>query len=262
MAQHVTTLAEVREGMDPTDTPSNTDLIYAERGTGSDRARAFQVDEIAAKATETLGNGGDIAFSQYQAGGGLTRTKGDIQDGKILGKMLAVVIDMIVNGVGRTLQWVNEGFGKTELVWNGLRFYAPDAQSPDYRFDNDGNVRLGKLIFHFHSYQQAGSTRYAKMTDCEQACDSGVRDKVTEYLTISATNRPDFMLDSTRHEEGSVVMVTNMDPSVSIYCIPAWYTSDMGSYEANAIATIKPNDSKCFIFRRLNANNKPVWTNF
>ena len=123
-------------------------------------------------------------------------------------------------------------------------------------------MRLGKLIFHFHSYQQAGSTRYAKMTDCEQACDSGVRDKVTEYLTISATNRPDFMLDSIRHEEGSVVMVTNMDPSVSIYCIPAWYTSDMGSYEANAIATIKPNDSKCFIFRRLNANNKPVWTNF
>ena len=117
MAQHLTTLAEVREGMDPTDTPSNTDLIYAERGTGSDRARAFQVDEIATKGMEMLGNDGDIEFSPYTGPGGMSKVKGQIQDGKILGKMLAAVIDMIVNGVGRTLQWVNEGFGKTELVW-------------------------------------------------------------------------------------------------------------------------------------------------
>lgn len=143
MAQHVTTLNELREGMDPTDTPSNTDLIYAERGTGSDRARAFRVDEIAVKAAETLGDGGDIAFSSYQAAGGVTRTKGDIQDGKIVGRMFASVVNLIE----KTLQWVNEGFGITELVWNGLRFYKNGSNAPDYLFDNDGMVKLSKLNF-------------------------------------------------------------------------------------------------------------------
>lgn len=264
MAQHVTTLNEIREGMDPTDTPSNTDLIYAERGSGSDRARSFQVDEIAAKATESLGNDGDIAFSQYQAAGGVTRTKGEIQDGKILGRMFASIVNLIT----KVLCWYNQGFGTTEIGYDGLKFwnseYNPSDPSgvPDYRFDKEGNAKVGQLVLALRSFQQAADTRYAKMTDCEATTAIASRKFITEYLTKVDTNRPDFWLDSKVHEAGSVVMVTNTGEG-DIYCIPAWYDNTMGTYEQNALATITPYNSKCFVFRRMQTINNveyPVWT--
>lgn len=215
MAQHVTTLNEVRENMEASDTPSNTDLIYVERGSGSDRARAFQVDEIAAKATETLGDGGDIAFSSYQAAGGVTRTKGDIQDGKIVGRMFASLLQML----GKTLRWLNTGFGTTQLEWMGLKFFNgsadPDSATPDYKFDNEGNVRLSKLIFNTTIGAQTRDGRtasdYATMTSCETKAGTGVTP--TEYLTAvyvtSGVGNDKFVLDSTKHSFGSVVLVTN-----------------------------------------------------
>lgn len=262
MAQHVTTLNEIREGMEQTDTPSNTDLIYAERGTGSDRARAFQVDEIAAKATETLGDGGDIAFSSYQAAGGVTRTKGDIQDGKIVGRMFA----SIVNLIEKTLQWVNTGFGTTELVWNGLRFYKNGSNAPDYHFDNEGVVKMNKLIFNTTIGAQVRNGRtasdYATMTDCETKAGSGI--KPTEYLTAvygSNLGNDKFVLNSTKHELGAVVLVTNTGEDVSgvsdhpLVCYAAADTS-----YATPICEIPVYHSKMFRYCGLKPNTQyPVW---
>ena len=263
MAQHVTTLNEIRENMDVSDTPSNTDLIYAERGTGSDRARAFRVDEIAAKATETLGDGGDIAFSQYQAAGGVTRTKGDIQDGKIVGRMFA----SIVNLIQKTLQWVNEGFGITELVWNGLRFYKNGSSAPDYHFDNEGVVKLNKIIFNTTIGAQVRNGRtsasdYGSMTDCETKAGSGV--KPTEYLSavyVDNVGNDKFILNSTKHELGAVVLVTNTGESgsaVSDHPLVCYAAADT-SY-ATPICEIPVYHSKMFRYVGLTQGTEyPVW---
>lgn len=267
MAQHVTTLNEIREGMEQTDTPSNTDLIYAERGTGSDRARAFQVDEIAAKATETLGDGGDIAFSPYQAAGGVTRTKGDIQDGKILGRMFASLLQML----GKTLRWLNTGFGTTQLEWMGLKFFKgsadPDSATPDYKFDNEGNVRLNKLIFNTTIGAQTRDGRtdsdYATMTSCETKAGTGVTP--TEYLTAvnvtSGVGNDKFVLDSTKHSFGSVVLVTNTgecSTGQSNHDLVVYAASDT-SY-AYPLCEIPVYHSKMFRYcGTAQGTNYPIW---
>lgn len=267
MAQHVTTLNEIRERMEQTDTPSNTDLIYAERGTGSDRARAFQVDEIASKAMDNLGNGGDIAFSPYQAGGGLTRTKGDIQDGKILGRMFASLLQML----GKTLRWLNTGFGTTQLEWMGLKFFKgsadPDSATPDYKFDNDGVVKMNKLVFNTTIGAQVNNGRtnedYATMTSCEAKAGASV--KPTEYLTaVYVTNgggNDKFTLDSTKHELGAVVLVTNTGASAggtSMNPLRVFAAADTGF--ANALCEIPIYHSKMFRYCGLKPNTQyPVW---
>ena len=266
MAQHVTTLNEIREGMEQTDAPLSSDLVYAERGTGSDRGRAFSVGEIVQHGVEEqLGDGGDIAFSPYQAGGGLTRMKGDIQDGKILGKMLAAVIDMIVNGVGRTLQWVNEGFGKTELVYNGLRFYKFGSNAPDYLFDNDGVVQLSKIVSKARSLNQEGNkatqTEYRSMTNCELHAGNGTTSATPElYLTaVMPMGSDKFVLDSTRHDVGSIVMVMNTGVSQAgdnDYPVKCYDASD--STYATVLKEIPKYGIALFI-RMENVNNLPVW---
>ncbi len=267
MAQHVTTLNEIREGMEQTDAPLSSDLVYCERGTGSDRGRAFTVGEIAQHGVEEqLGDGGDIAFSPYQAGGGLTRTKGDIQDGKILGKMLAAVIDMIVNGVGRTLQWVNEGFGKTELVYNGLRFYKDGSNAPDYLFDNDGVVQLSKIVSKARSLNQEGNkatqTEYRSMTNCELHAGNGTTTSATPELYLTAVmpmGSDKFVLDSTRHDVGSIVMVMNTGVSQAgdnDYPVKCYDASD--STYATVLKEIPKYGIALFI-RMENVNNLPVW---
>lgn len=269
MAQHVTTLNEIREGMDPTDTPSNTDLIYAERGTGSDRARAFQVDEIAAKATETLGDGGDIAFSSYQAAGGVTRTKGDIQDGKILGRMFAALVDLI----SKVLCWYNVGFGTTDIGYDGLRFWGNDynpanpSGTPNYKFDNEGVVKMNKLVFNttFGAQVRNGRTNddYATMTSCEAKAGASV--KPTEYLTAvyvtSGVGNDKFTLDSTKHELGAVVLVTNTGESAggtSMNPLRVFAAADTGF--ANALCEIPIYHSKMFRYcGTTQGTNYPVW---
>lgn len=269
MAQHVTTLNEIRENrdlIDPTDTPSNTDLIYAERGTGSDRARAFRIDEIAEKAMDNLGNGGDIAFSPYTAAGGVTRTKGDIQDGKIVGSKFASLLQML----GKTLRWLNTGFGTTQLEWMGLKFFKgsadPDSATPDYKFDNEGNVRLGKLIFNTTIGAQTRNGRtssdYATMTSCETKAGTGVTP--TEYLTaVYASNvgNDKFVLDSTKHSFGSVVIVTNTgecSTGPSNHDLVVYAASDT-SY-AYPLCEIPVYHSKMFRYcGTTQGTNYPIW---
>lgn len=261
MAQHVTTLNEIREGMEQTDAPLSSDLVYAERGTGSDRAKAFTVGEIAATATETLGDGGDIDFETYDAGHGVTKIKGSIQDGKILGRMFA----SIVNLIEKTLQWVNTGFGITELVWNGLRFYKEGSNAPDYLFDNDGMVKLSKLNFNTTIGAQVRNGRtagdYSTMSDCETKAGSGV--KPTEYLSAvyqATLGNDKFTLNSTKHEVGSVVLVTNTgedSSGVSDGVLKCYLAADTSF--TSPVAEIAQFHSKMFRYLGKDASDNPMW---
>lgn len=262
MAQHVTTLNEIREGMEQTDAPLSSDFVYAERGTGSDRAKAFTVGEIVQHGVEEqLGDGGDIAFSPYQAAGGVTRTKGDIQDGKIVGRMFASVVNLIE----KTLQWVNTGFGITELVWNGLRFYKDGSNAPDYLFDNDGIVKLSKLNFNTTIGAQVRNGRtagdYSTMSDCETKAGSGV--KPTEYLSAvyqATLGNDKFTLNSTKHEVGSVVLVTNTgedSSGVSDGVLKCYLAADTSF--TSPVAEIAQFHSKMFRYLGKDASDNPMW---
>ena len=264
MAQHITTLEEIRAGMAQTDAPSHTDLVYAERGTGSDRARAFTVGEIAAKGMEqAFNNEGDIEFTQVTTPAGKAY-KGDIQDGKIVGRMFA----SIVNLIQKTLQWVNTGFGTTELVWNGLRFYKNGSNSPDYHFDNEGVVKMNKLIFNTTIGAQVRNGRttpedYGSMTNCETKAGSGV--KPTEYLSAvylsSGVGNDKFVLNSTKHELGAVVLVTNTGEcgsAVSDHPLVCYAAADT-SY-ATPICEIPVYHSKMFRYCGTTpSTNYPIW---
>lgn len=269
MAQHVTTLNEIREGMEQTDAPLSSDLVYAERGTGSDRARAFTVSEIAATATETLGDGGDIAFSSYQAAGGVTRTKGDIQNGKIVGRMFATLVDLI----SKLLCWYNVGFGTTDIGYDGLRFWGSDynpanpSGTPIYKFGNDGVVQLSKIVSKGRSLNQEGDkatqVEYRSMSNCELHAGTGTVAATPElYLTAvvgASFGYDSFMLDSTRHGVGSIVMVMNTGVSTSgendsnVKCYLAGDNS-----HTNVIKEIPKYGIALFI-RMPDVNNLPVW---
>ena len=266
MAEHITTLAEIREKMAVNDEPETTDLIYAQRGSGSDRDKAFQIDEISAKAMDNLGDDGDIEFSQYTAAGGVTRTKGTIQAGKIVGSMFASLLQML----GKTLRWLNTGFGTTQLEWMGLKFFKgsadPDSATPDYKFDNEGNVRLGKLIFNTTIGAQTRNGRtssdYATMTSCETKAGTGVTP--TEYLTAvyaSTVGNDKFVLDSTKHSFGSVVIVTNTgecSTGPSNHDLVVYAASDT-SY-AYPLCEIPVYHSKMFRYcGTTQGTNYPIW---
>ena len=269
MAQHITTLNEIREGMEQTDAPLSSDLVYAERGTGTDRARAFTVGEIVLHGVEDqLGDGGDIDFDTYDAGHGVTKIKGSIQDGKILGRMFATLVDLI----SKVLCWYNVGFGTTDIGYDGLRFWGSDynpanpSGTPDYKFDNEGNVRLGKLIFNTTIGAQTRNGRtssdYATMTSCETKAGTGVTP--TEYLTaVYASNvgNDKFVLDSTKHSFGSVVIVTNTgecSTGPSNHDLVVYAASDT-SY-AYPLCEIPVYHSKMFRYcGTTQGTNYPIW---
>ena len=270
MAQHVTTLNEIREGMEQTDAPLSSDLVYAERGTGSDRARAFTVGEIVLHGVEEqLGDGGDIDFDTYDAGHGVTKIKGDIQDGKILGRMFATLVNLI----SKLLCWYNVGFGTTDIGYDGLRFWGSDydpanpSGNPIYKFGNDGVVQLSKIVSKARSLNQEGDAatqvEYRSMSNCELHAGNGTVAATPElYLTaveVGTSGYDSFMLDSTRHGVGSIVMVMNTGVSTSgenSYPVKCYLAADTS--HTNAIKEIPKYGIALFI-RMADVNNLPVW---
>lgn len=269
MAQHVTTLNEIREGMEQTDAPLSSDLVYAERGTGSDRGRAFTVGEIVQHGVEEqLGDGGDIEFDTYDAGPGVTKIKGSIQDGKILGRMFALLVDLI----GKVLCWYNAGFGTTDIGYDGLRFWGSDYNpasptgTPVYKFGKDGVVQLSKIVSKPRSLNQEGNkatqTEYRSMTNCELHAGNGTTTSATPELYLTAVmpmGSDKFVLDSTRHGVGSIVMVENTGVSQAgenDYPVKCYDASD--STYATVLKEIPKYGIALFI-RKEDVNNLPVW---
>ena len=269
MAQHVTTLNEIREGMEQTDAPGWSDLLYAERGTGSDRARAFTVGEIAAAGMQqSLSDDGDIEFDSVQTSAG-TAYKGSIQDGKILGRMFATLVDLI----SKLLCWYNVGFGTTDIGYDGLRFWGSDynpaspSGTPIYKFGNDGVVQLSKIVSKARSLNQEGDKatqdEYRSMSNCELHAGNGTVAATPElYLTaveVGTSGYDSFMLDSTRHGVGSIVMVMNTGVSTSgenSYPVKCYLASDTS--HTTVIKEIPKYGIALFI-RMADVNNLPVW---
>lgn len=126
-----------------------------------------------------------------------------------------------------------------------------------------------RLILNFTPLEQsdgdANQGQYRSMTNCESHCTSGIP---TEYYTgvcpgtSGYSGNSDFTLDSTSHEVGEIVLVTNTGKygggRPSNYPIAVYQASDTGL--SHAITTIEHGNSKQFIYRGKDSNNYPVWT--
>jgi len=270
MAQHVTTLNEIREGMDPTDTPSNTDLIYAERGTGSDRARAFQIREIGLPAlTGTLNvdpttghSFGDITFHSTQTVGG-TKLSADINDD-------AVDEDAIKNSLNlaqHVLNFLGALGSNMRIRYEGIEIFLSDqAQTAAYYLKRTGEARFKSLALAFDKLQQAddeaSQQEYRSMTNCETHAGGTPTEYVTSCVTGGGGGGYDkFVLDSKNHEIGAVVIVTNtgryIGGDTSSESILAYRQSDV-SY-STPVAEIPVGHSKQFFYRGLDTNDNAVW---
>lgn len=283
MAENITTLNEIREWMEQTDAPGWNDLLYAERGTGSDRARAFTVGEIAAAGMEqSFSDDGDIEFTPVQTSAG-TAYKGDIKTGAVDETSLADVLDMLQ----KALRWMDSASNRMSLDAYGLKFFdKTETQfSSDglFRFDRDGTVKLGKLVMQFRHFTQSTPTSYHKMTDCEDALTSGTpKSWLTEYLSNATQGNYLFVLNSgmqkvggsyvpqdsdvyATHEAGSVIMVSNLSTVGDLMCLNSRWTGS-GTASDYLVAEIPPESFKLFI-RRVNWEDTsgdhpvyyPVW---
>lgn len=266
MAQHVTTLTEIREGMEQTDTPNWGDLLYAERGTGSDRAKAFTLGEIAGKALEqSFSDDGDIDFEAVQTSAG-TAYKGDVKAKTIDETKLKDVLDMLQ----KSMRWLDSASNRMSLDVFGLKFFAQGTTDFSgnglYRFDRDGNAAVNKLVFKTTIGSQVRNGRtasdYGSMTSCETKAGTGVTP--TEYLTAVFSynvGNDKFILNSTKHEEGTVVLVTNTGEDsggVSDHPLVCYAAADT-SY-ATPICEIPVYHSKMFRYCGLKPNTQyPVW---
>ncbi len=126
-----------------------------------------------------------------------------------------------------------------------------------------------QLILNFTPLEQsdrgASQGQYRTMTNCESHCTTGYP---TEYYTgvcpgtYGYQGNDDFTLDSTNHEVGKVVLVTNTGMygggTISNHDIIVYQASDTS--QSHHIATIAPGNSKQFIYRGKDSNNYPVWT--
>lgn len=273
MAQHVTTLNEIRENrdlIDPTDTPSNTDLIYAERGTGSDRARAFQIREIGLPALEgtlnvdpTTGHSfGDITFHSTQTVSG-TKLSADINDD-------AVDEDAIKNSLNlaqHVLNFLGALGSNMRIRYEGLEIFLSDqAQTAAYYLKRTGEARFKSLALAFDKLQQAddgaSQQEYRSMTNCETHASGTPTEYVTSCVTGGGGLGYDkFVLDSKNHEIGAVVIVTNTGSytggGTSGASILAYKQSDV-SY-TTPVAEIPVGHSKLFFYRGLDTNDNAVW---
>lgn len=266
MAQHITTLTEIRAGMEQTDTPNWGDLLYAERGTGSDRGKSFTLGEIAAKALEqSFSDDGDVDFEAVQTSAG-TAYKGDIKDKHVDETKLADVIDMIQ----KSLRWLDTSSNRLSIDFSGIKVFASNETSFSgdglYRFDRSGNAAVNKLIFKTTIGSQVRNGRtsndYFSMTDCETKAGSGV--KPTEYFSAvyqASIGNDTFILDSTKHEIGTIVLVTNTgeDASgVSNMPLRCFAAADTGF--ASPICEIPVYHSKMLRYCGLKPNTQyPVW---
>lgn len=262
MAEHITTLSEIRENMAVNDTPESTDLIYAQRGSGSDRDKAFTVDEIGLESSLSAwtDSDGDLTLNTVQTSGG-PKIYAVIKNLAVSAAKMANLLDF----ANKTIRWMTNVGAIMQIAVDGIKFYQEgtvdfDTQ-PEYRFDRSGNVKLGKLILHYHSWNQEGDkatvNEYRTMTNCESHAGSKLP---TDYLSCPTQGSSKFTLDSTRHEEGSVVMVTNTG------------TYDGGSTtnpllvhnaldSSNPVAEIAAGASKLFIYRGLSSGT-PIWRVF
>ena len=126
-----------------------------------------------------------------------------------------------------------------------------------------------QLILNFTPLEQsdgdASQGQYRSMTNCESHCTSGIP---SEYYTAVCPGtygyegNDDFTLNSTSHEVGEVVLVTNTGKygggTPVNHPIIVYQASD--TTRSHHIASIEPGNSKQFIYRGKDSNNYPVWT--
>lgn len=272
MAEHITTLNELREKMlaaDPTDAPLQSDIVYAQRSTGSDRDKAFLVYEVGIVGAQSAWTDreGDLTLSTVQTSGG-TKIYAVIKNLAVSAAKIANLLDF----ANKTIRWMTNVGAIMQIAFDGIKFFQKGTidfdSEPEYRFDRRGNLRLGKLIMHYHSWNQpadaATGTEYRTMTNCEEHATSGgtgiANAMVTEYLSCPVQGSSKFTLNSTSHEEGSVVMVTNTG-----YYDGGSTTNPLLVHSAldanNPVAEIAAGASKLFIYRGL-SNGTPVWRVF
>ena len=216
MAEHITSLNEIRENQSGTDAPQWNDLLYAERGTGSDRARAFTVGEIAAAGMEqSFSDDGDIDFEQVQTSAG-TAWKGILKQNVDGTKIKNSAIEL---GAFTAFEWLSNILNQVVVDATGLRIFQPgqdpSVATPVYQLSREGVLEVARFIMVPRPWEQEGdkadATNYRTMTNCESHCSGNKLP--TEYLT--AVSIPpsgvdaSFVLDSTRHEIGEIVLVTN-----------------------------------------------------
>lgn len=273
MAQHVTTLNEIREQMlaaDPNTAPDGNDIVYAEHGTGSDRPRAFQISEIGLPAlTGTLNvdpttghSFGDITFHSTQTAGG-TKLSADINDD-------AVDEDAIKNNLNlaqHVLNFLGALGSNMRIRYEGLEIFLSDqAQTAAYYIKRTGEARFKSLALAFDKLQQAddgaSQQEYRSMTNCESHAGGTPTEYVTSCVTGGGGGGYDkFVLDSKNHEIGAVVIVTNTGSytggGTSSESILAYKQSDT-SY-TTPVAEIPVGHSKMFFYRGLDANSNAVW---
>ena len=126
-----------------------------------------------------------------------------------------------------------------------------------------------QLILNFTPLEQsdgdASQGQYRSMTNGESHCTSGIP---SEYYTAVCPGtygyegNDDFTLNSTSHEVGEVVLVTNTGKygggTPVNHPIIVYQASD--TTRSHHIASIEPGNSKQFIYRGKDSNNYPVWT--
>ena len=265
MAEHITTLNEIREQMleaDPTDAPLSSDLVYAQRSSGSDRDKAFTVDEIGLVSAQSAwtDSDGDLTLNTIQTSGG-PKIYAVIKNLAVTAAKIANLLDF----ANKTIRWMTNVGAIMQIAFDGIKFFQEgtvdfDTQ-PEYRFDRGGNAKVGKLILHYHSWNQEGDKasvhEYRSMTNCESHAGSKLP---TEYLSCPTQGSSKFTLDSILHEEGSVIMVTNTGNYIGgsttnpllVHC---------ALDPTNPVAEIAAGASKLFIYRGLSSGT-PVWRVF
>ncbi len=269
MAEGITTLYNVQQEQEQSLAPELNDLLYLMHGTGSDRDRVFTLYDVFLVCLggilnvdpTQLSSLGDIKFVTTSTSGG-NKLSAEIIDGKIDESKLKSILDLINN----KLRWLDTLSNKMQLDFSGLKFFEHSDTNYDgngkFRFSRDGMVKGSKLIFPLNSSTQTNISSHRTMKNCEGDV-STEKTLITDYLTVSTTNRPEFKMDSEIHEIGSIIAVSNESTTADqdIICIPAWYSSG-SSYESEMIAKIPPQASRLFIYKGLKnvgGTNYPDW---